>query len=70
MLKLDESFRDPEIFITSLISLVQILDLSVKIFFLLFLVDILSLGSAYFANPDPGSQNLITGFELFVGVDD
>ena len=60
MLKLDEPFRNQEIFIISLFSIVQIWVLRVKFFFLQFLVDILPLGSGsvdphIFANPDPGS---------------
>ena len=64
MLKLDEPFRNQEIFIISLFSIVQIWVLRVKIFLLLqFLVDILPFGSGsvdphIFADPDPGSQNL------------
>ena len=63
MLKLDEPFRNQEIFIISLFSIVQIWVLRVKICFLQFLVDILSLGSGsvdlhIFADPDPESQNL------------
>ena len=62
MLKLDDPFRNQEIFILSLFSIVQIWVLRVKIFFLQFLVDILPLGSGsvdpnIFADPDsdPGS---------------
>ena len=63
MLKLDEPFRNQEIFIISLFSIVKIWVLRLKFFFLQFLVDILSLGSGsvdphIFADPDPGSQNL------------
>ena len=64
MLKLDEPFRNEEIFIISLFSNVQIWGLGVKKFvFLKFLVDILPLGSGsedphIFADPDPGRQNL------------
>ena len=63
MLKLDEPFRNQEIFIISLFSLVQIWVQRVKIFFWQFLVDILPLGSRsvdphIFADPVPGSQNL------------
>ena len=62
MLKLDEPFRNQEIFIISLFSIVQIWILRVN-FFLQFLVDILPLESGsvdphIFADPDPGSQNL------------
>ena len=62
MLKLDEPFRNQEINIISLFSIVQIWILRVK-FFLQFLVDILPLGTGsvdphIFADPDPGSQNL------------
>ena len=62
MLKLDEPFRNQEINIISLFSIVQIWILRVK-FFLQFLVDILPLGSGSvdprnFADLDPGSQNL------------
>ena len=62
MLKLDESFRNQEIFIISLFSIVSIWVLRVN-FFLQFLVDILPLGSGsvdphIFADPDPESQNL------------
>ena len=58
ILKLDEPFRNDEIFIISLFSKVQIWDFGVKkIFFMQFLVDILSLGSGsvnphIFADPD------------------
>ena len=63
ILKLDEPFRNEEIFIISLFSKVQILVLGVNKFFLQFLVDILPLrfGSVdphIFADPDPESQNL------------
>ena len=63
ILKLDEPFRNEEIFIVSLFSKVQIWGLGEKRFFLQFLVDILPLGSGSvdphsFADPDPGSQNL------------
>ena len=63
MLKLDEPFRNQEIFIISLFSIVQIWVLGVNIFLLQFLVDMLPLGSGsvdphIFADPDPGSQNL------------
>ena len=63
MLKLDEPFRNQEIFIISLFSIVQIWVLRVKCFFLQFLVDYFPLGSGsvdphIFADPDPGSQNL------------
>ena len=59
MLKLDEPFRNREIFITSLFLIVQIWVLRVN-FFVQFLVDILPLGSGdphIFADrdPDPGS---------------
>ena len=59
ILKLDEPFRNEEIFIISLFSEVQIWGLGV----LQFLVDILPLGSGsvdpnIFAESDPGSQNL------------
>ena len=62
MLKLDEPFRDQEVFIISLFSIVQFWVES-KICLLQFLVDILPLGSGSvdphnFADPDPGSQNL------------
>ena len=62
MVKLDEPFRNQEIFIFSLFSKVRIWVLRVN-FFWQFLVDILSLGSGsvdphIFADPDPGSQNL------------
>ena len=57
ILKLDEPFRNEEIFIIFLFSKVQICGLGSS---LQFLVDILPLGSAYFfADPDPGSQNLL-----------
>ena len=63
MLKLDEPFRNQEIFIISLFSIAQTWVLRVKFIFLQFLVDILPLGSGFvdphiFADPDPGSQNL------------
>ena len=63
MLKLDELFRNQEIFIISLLSIVQIWVLRVKFFFLQFLVHILPLGSGsvdphMFADPDPERQNL------------
>ena len=57
ILKLDEPFRNEEIFIVSLFSKVQIWGLGEKRFFLQFLVDILPLGSGS-VDPDPGSQNL------------
>ena len=64
-LKLDEPFRNQEILIISLFSIVQIWVLRVIFFFLQFMVDILPLGSGsvgpnIFADPDPdpGSQNL------------
>ena len=64
MLKLDEPFRNQEIFIISLFSIVKTWVLRVKFFFQ-FLIDILLLGSGsvdphIFADPDPdpGSQNL------------
>ena len=64
MLKLDEPFRNQEIFIIFLFSIVQIWVLRVT-FFLQFLIDILPPGSGsvdphIFADPDPdpGSQNL------------
>ena len=68
MLKLDEPFRNQEINIISLFSIVQIWILRVKIF-LQFLVDILPLGSGsvdphIFADPDPGSQNLADPTDL------
>ena len=58
ILKLDEPFRNEEIF-----SKVQIWILGVKFFFSQFLVDILALGSGsvdphIFVDPDPGRQNL------------
>ena len=59
ILKLDEPFRNEDIFIISLFSKVQIWGFGVKkIFFLHFLVDILPLGSGsvdphIFADPDP-----------------
>ena len=62
ILKLDEPFRNEEIFLIYLFSKVQIWGLGVKkIFFLQFLVDILPLGSGsvdpqIFAHPDPGSN--------------
>ena len=61
MLKLNEPFRNQEIFIISLLLIVQIWGLRVNIFLQL-LVDILPLGSGsvdphIFADPDPGSQN-------------
>ena len=63
MLKLDEPFRNQEIFIFSLFSIVQIWVLKVNFFLLQFLVDIFPLGSGsvdphIFPDPDPGSQNL------------
>ena len=63
ILKLDEPFRNEELFIISLFSKDQIWVFGVKKFFLQFLVDILPLGSGpvnphIFADPDPGSQNL------------
>ena len=63
MLKLDEPFRNQEIFIISLFSLVQIWVLRVIFFFLQFFVNILPLGFRsvdphIFADPDPRSQNL------------
>ena len=63
MLKLDEPFRNQEIFIISLFSIVQIWVLRVNKLFLQFLVDIFPLGYGsvdphIFADPDPGSQNL------------
>jgi len=59
MLNLDEPFRNQEIYMISLFfSLFQICVLKVKKFFMYFFGDILRLGSAYFADPDPGSQNL------------
>ena len=61
ILILGEPFRNQEIFIISLFSIVQIWVVRVN-FFLQFLVDILPLGSGsvdphIFADPDPGSQN-------------
>ena len=69
MLKLDEPFRNQEIFIISLFSIVQILVLRVKFLFLHFLVDILPLGSGsvdshIFVDPDPGTQNLADPTDL------
>ena len=63
MLKLDEPFRNQEIFIISLFSIVQIWVLRVNFLLLQFLVDFLPLVSGsvephIFADPDPGSQNL------------
>ena len=63
MLKLDEPFRNQEIYMISLFSIVQIWVLRVRILLLQFLVDILPLGSGsvnphIFADPDPGRQNL------------
>ena len=63
MLKLDEPFRNQEIFIISLFPIVQIWVLRLNFFFLQFLVDILPLGSGsvdphIFSDPDPGSENL------------
>ena len=63
MLKLDEPFRNQDIFIISPFSIVQTWVLRVKFLFLQILVDILPLGSGsvdphIFADPDPGSQNL------------
>jgi len=60
ILKLDEPFRNEEIFIISLFSKVQIWGFGVKKIFLQFLVAILPLGSGsvdphIFADPDPGS---------------
>ena len=64
MLKLDELFKNQEIFIISIFSIVQIWVIRVKIFSQ-FLVDILPLGSGSVdphifgdPDPDPGSQNL------------
>jgi len=65
ILKLDEPFRNEEIFIISFFSKVQIWGLREKKIFLQFLVDILPLKSGsvdphIFADPDPDpeSQNL------------
>ena len=63
MLKLDEPFRNQDIFIICLFSKVQIWVLGAKKCFSQFLVDILPLGSGsmdlhIFADLDPGSQNL------------
>ena len=63
MLILDEPFRNQEIFIISLFSIVQIWVLRVIFFFLQFMVDILPLGSGSVdpqtnADPDPGNQNI------------
>ena len=60
ILKLDEPFRNEEIFITPLFFKSSDFDFS---FFWQFLIDILPLGSEsvdphIFADPDPGSQNL------------
>ena len=57
MLKLDEPFRNQEIFTINLLSIAQIWVL--RTFFLQFLVDTLPLGSEsvdphIFADPDPG----------------
>ena len=62
MLKLNEPFRNQEIFIISFFNSSD-LGFESKIFFLQFLFDILSLGSGsvdshIFPDPDPGSQNL------------
>ena len=64
MLKLDEPFRNQEIFIISLFLIVKTWVLRVNLFFLQFLVDILPFGSGsvnphIFADPDPGSQNFV-----------
>ena len=60
MLKLDELFRDQDIFIISLFSTVKIWVLRPKFFFLQFLVDIWHLGSGCVDShtfADPESQN-------------
>ena len=58
MLKLDKPFNNKDMFIIYLFfSTVQIWILRVNKFFW-FLVDILPRGSAYFADPDPGGQNV------------
>ena len=63
MLKLDEPFRNQEIFKSSLFSIVQIWVLRVTFFFMQFLVNTLPLRSGsmdphIFADPDPGTENL------------
>ena len=57
ILKLDEPFRNEEIFIISPFSIVQIRVLGVKKFFLEFLIDILYLGSGYFCRSGSGTGN-------------
>ena len=60
MLKLDEPFKNQEIFLISLFSIVQIWVLRVNFFCCSVLVDILHLGSGsadIFEDSDPGSQN-------------
>ena len=64
MLKLNEPFRNQEVFIISFFSIVQIWVLRVKSFLLQFLVDIFPLGSGsvdphIFADSDPASQNIV-----------
>ena len=62
MLKLDELFRNQENFIIYLFFILQIWVLRVKIFPVVFgqyfSPWIRIRGSAYFADPEPGSQNL------------
>ena len=61
MLKLDEPFRNQEIFIISLFNNLDLGFIKSNLFFLQFLVDILPLGSGSVDPhifPDPGSQNL------------
>ena len=70
MQKLDEPFRNKEFFYNFFFSIVQILGLRVKFFFLQFSVEILPLlGSGsmdphIFEDMDPGSQNLVDPTDL------
>ena len=64
MLKLYGPFRNQDIFIICLFSIVQIWGLSVNFVFGSFLLIFCPVDLHFFADPDPGSQNLADPTDL------